>query len=155
MVPRIAVLLSPILLLAGCGGLPGRATQLSDRFQTQLQPELASGQAGLVRLPDGACVTLADRALFNGGSAELSDKGRYALASVMQSLLAPRLLEVDVSEPATTSTTLQQARVNAVTQFLQEWQLAPPLQFPITVQAIPTAVPQAMAITVRLKPRQS
>jgi hypothetical protein len=150
MMRRLTALLGLVILVAGCE--QGTMQQLGDRMQFQLAPQLANGQAGLQRLQDGAQVTLADATLFPSGSAELSDQGRYVLASVVEGLMAPNLLQIDVSESPATPAGLQQARVQAVTQFLNSWQLAPELVAPISQQTVATTAPQTMAITVRRAP---
>jgi len=153
MMLRLTALLGLAVIVAGCE--PSTVQQLGDRMQFRLTPQLANGQAGLQRLPDGAQVTIADQTLFPNGSTQLSDQGRYVLASVIESLMAPNLLQIDVSASPSTSGGLQQARVQAVTQFLSAWQLTPELVAPISQQTVATAAPQATAITVRLAPNSN
>lgn len=143
-------LLAMLLLLAGCAD--GRAPRnLGDRLQTELSPELASGGIVLQRLPDGARVTLADQTLFPTGGAELGAGGRFVLTSLVQALLAPPLLRVDVTGAAGEPLPLQEARARAVTQFLHDIQVAPNLLFISLQEAVPDgAAPQATTVTVTL-----
>jgi hypothetical protein len=144
--------LALLLVLAGCAG--GRVPrELSQRLQWELGPELANGGATLERLPDGARVTLADQTLFPADRAVLDTRGRYVLASLVQGLLAPDLLQVDVTGPAEF---LPQARAAAVAEFLRDTQVAPNLLF-ISLQqgsAVSVTAPQATTITVT-SPRRS
>jgi hypothetical protein len=146
-----------LVLLVGCAS--ERSPQdLSDRLQVELSPELANGSVTLERLPDGARVTLPDQTLFPTGGAELDARGRFVLTSLVQALLAPPLLQVDVAGPAGTPMTLQQARVRAVTQFLEGIQVAPNLLF-TGLQEEPPATdgvaPQATTVTVTRPARSS
>jgi hypothetical protein len=161
---RLAVLFSPMLLVAGCAsGSPHDVQELGDRMQIQLAPEIADGRVGLQRLPDGAQVTLTDRALFPNGSATLDSRGRYVLASVIEGLLAPPLLQIDVTEAPGTPPSLQQARALAVTQYLREYEVAPELQYATLQQGMPAAggtvagdaAAPGTAITVTLIARHS
>jgi hypothetical protein len=73
------------------------------------------------------------------------------LASLVEGLLAPALLQVDVAGPAEP---LQQARAAAVAEFLRDTQVAPNLLFITVQQGAPQgtpangAAPQATTITV-------
>lgn len=154
---RFAIRLCPILVVVGCASASHRsAWHLENRLQTRLAPQIAAGQVGVQRLPDGVRVTLSEQSLFPYGSAQLDDRGRYLLASVVQGLLDPRLLRVDVSEQSGTSTFLQQQRVRAVTEFIHHVEVAPELLFAALatgMSAGPVAsAPQPMAITVTVGP---
>jgi outer membrane protein OmpA-like peptidoglycan-associated protein len=145
--------LALFLLLTGCadGRLP---RDLNGRLQRELAPELASGGATLEQLPDGARVTVADQTLFPTGGTALDTKGRLALASLVEALLAPALLQVDVAGPAGT---LPQARAAAVAEFLRDTQVAPNLLFISLQQETPggAAAPQATTVTVTSPGRSS
>lgn len=153
---RLAVLLTPILLMAGCGSGSQQVTEeLGNRMQDRLAPQLATGQAGLVRLPDGVQVSLAEDSLFAPGSAQLTPAGSYVLAGVIEGLLAPSLLQIDVTETSPTTLALQQQRVQAIRNFLTDFQLGPQLQAAaLQPGTVPTAAPGArlLAITVRINP---
>ena len=135
-----------VLLFAGCAG-ERSPRDLGDRLQTELAPELASGDVTLQRLPDGARVTLGDQMLFPAGGTELNDRGRFVLASLAEGLLAPPLLLVDVSGPAEP---LPRARAGAIAQYLRAIQVAPNLLFTSLQQGARTggASPQATTIMV-------
>jgi hypothetical protein len=147
----------PLVLLLGCAS--ERSPQdVGDRLQAELSPALSSGSVTLERLPDGARVTLPDQTLFPTGGAQLDARGRYVLTSVVQALLAPSLLQVDVAGPASTPMPLQQARVRTVTQFLEGIQVAPNLLFMGLQEGPPAAgdaAPQATTITVTRPLRSS
>ena len=154
---RASVFIAQLVLLLGCAS--ERSPQdLGDRLQVELSSELANGSVTLERLQDGARVTLPDQTLFPTGGAELDAKGRDVLTSLVAALLAPPLLQVDVAGPADTPMPLQQARVRAVSQFLQDIQVAPNLLF-IGLQEGPPAAgdvtPQATTITVTRPGRSS
>jgi outer membrane protein OmpA-like peptidoglycan-associated protein len=154
---RASVSVAQLVLLLGCAS--ERSPQdLSDRLQVELSPEIASGGVTLERLQDGARVTLPDQMLFQTGGAELDARGRYVLTSLVQALLAPPLLQVDIAGPAGTPMPLQQARVRAVTEFLQGIQVAPNLLFTGLQEQPPAAdgvAPQATTVTVTRPARSS
>ncbi len=155
---RIAASLASMLLLLGCASRTQRtALELGNRMETRLSPAIKGGQAVLERLPDGARVTLSEQSLFPNGSAELDNRGRYVLASVVEGLMDPRLLRIDVSEPASTPLRLRQARLQAVIRYLHDVQVAPQLLLAALQQGAPPeaggATSQALAITVTIVPR--
>jgi hypothetical protein len=147
---RLAASLAPMLMLIGCTGSywDDAPRVLGDRLQNRLTPELASGQAGLTRLPDGAQVVLTEQALFPGGGTELDDRGRYLMASVIEGLLEPTMLRIELAGTPGTPIGVQQARLLSVTQYLEDFRLGPQLQ-PALPQDIAA---QGMAITVRVSP---
>jgi hypothetical protein len=125
---RLGPVLLP-LLLSACGWFSGGNAQLLDnRLQARLTPEVADGRATVTSLPNGVQVTLTDQSLFPNGGAQLNDKGRYVLASVIEGLLAPHILRIDLAQSAATPPDLQQARLQAVRQFFEDYQLGSPLQ---------------------------
>jgi hypothetical protein len=154
----LVAFLGPMLLVAACSSSSGRdrtAQELGYRLQTQLVPDIAAGQAVLERLPDGTRVTLSEQALFPGGKAELDDKGRYVLASVIEGLVDPRLLRIEVEASPATPVSLQAAHVRAVTQYFKDYQLGPALQESTIPQGMPSeamgaAAPQGLTITVTI-----
>jgi flagellar motor protein MotB len=103
------------------------------------------------QLPDGSQVVLVDQSLFAAGGAQLNDGGRYVLASVIEGLLEPRLLRIEVADAQGTSPYLQNARAQAVTQYFVDYGLAPTLQPPAAQPVVPVGVPtQGTTITVHL-----
>jgi hypothetical protein len=159
---RLAVLLCPLVLAVGCASGPPHsraARELGDRLQARLTPAIANGVAGLDRLPNGARVVLSDQVLFAPGSAALDERGRYLLASVMEGLLAPRLLQIDVTDAPGTPVSLHQARTQAVMQFLRDYEIGPGLQFAALRQGDAPGgradAPPGVAITVMLLPKRS
>src|SRR5262245_37145766 len=154
---RASISVAQLILLLGCAS--ERSPQdIGDRLQAELSPELASGSVTLERLPDGARVTLPDQTLFPTGGTELDAKGRFVLTRLVQALLAPSLLQVDVAGPANAPMPLQQARVRTVTQFLEGIQVAPNLLFMGLQEGPPAAgdaAPQATTITVTRPLRSS
>lgn len=152
---RLAVLLSPMLLVAACGSNVRHATRdLNDRLQTQLGTNIAAGQVAVRPLSTGAQVTLTDPVVFSNGGAGLDGRGQLVLASVVEGLLDPSLLQIQVADTRPTPAnptlasaalaadpsqdSLQAARVHTVTQYLVEAGLGPALQPPGTTP--PTGV---------------
>jgi hypothetical protein len=135
-----------LLSLAACGESAARhnAQILNGRLQAGLAPDLAAGRATLQPLPDGAQVTLAEQTLFPNGGAQLDDRGRFILASVIEGLLDPRILRIDLAQSPATPPDLQQARLRAVRQFFDAYLVGLALQ-PAPVQS--AMAPQPVAAT--------
>lgn len=105
------------LLTAACSSTPGPdviASHLNDRLNVRLAPDIAAGRAVLEPLPDGARVTLSEAALFPSGAAQMDDKGRYVVARVIEGMVDPRLLQVDIGGP-------RQAQAQTVADFFTEY----------------------------------
>ncbi len=144
-------LLCPLLLTACAGSGNGRSQLLDGRLQERLTPEITAGGAAVQALPDGATVTLTDQSLFPSGGAQLDDSGRHVLASVIEGLLAPKILRIDLTQSSATPTTLQQARLQAVRQFFEDYMLGPALQPADPSQAPPVAAAsEGTTITVTI-----
>lgn len=149
----MGVSLGALLLLAGCGAMHHCRAELGQRFQQQLGPALADRQVALQPLPQGVRLVVAEDALFSPGGATLTGHGRAILARAIESLLAPPLLHIDIGGPPGIPTPLQQARVQAVSDFLLHYQLGPALQ-PASMEAQTTAAgtPEAaLSMTVTLR----
>ncbi len=141
-----ATLLGSLLLMAACSS--GSPTQdLNTRLQASLTQQIATTEAALQPLPDGSQVIIIDQSLFVAGGANLSDKGQYILASVIEGLIDPRLLRIEIAESPGTAPYLQTARVQAVTEYFGDYGLAPTLQSPSTPVA---ETPLGTVMTIRV-----
>ena len=161
---RVAILLTALLPVAACVPGPDHvAEHLNERLQTQLAPQMTTSQAALETFPDGARVTLTDQSLFKPGSAELSDSGHYIIASVIEGLVNPSLLRIELVESPASSPYLRDQRLQTVMQFLSDYQLAPFVHPgtwqetapPATGASPATGAPpsQVLAITITVAPR--
>jgi hypothetical protein len=152
---RIVALFFPMLLVVACTSSGNNsATNLGQRMQVLMASDIAAGRAGLEQLPDGARVTLPQQSLFPVGRAELDDKGRFILASVIQGLLDPGILRIDLAESPGTPVGLQAAQVRAVTQYFVDYGLGPTLQPSGPPQDLPpgsvSTAPAGLTITVSI-----
>jgi hypothetical protein len=125
---RLAHVLSLLLAVAACGPAYQRsriAQNLDDRLNARLAPYVAADRVSLQRVDDSMRVTLSEQPLFVSGRAELSVDGIGVMTGVMQALVDPRLLHIDITgAPAS----LQAARVTAVQQYFTE------ANVPVTIQ---------------------
>jgi hypothetical protein len=157
---RLAILLTPLLPVAACAPGPDHvAEHLNERLQFQLAPQMTASQAALEEFPDGARVTLTDQSLFKPGSAELSDSGHYIIASVIEGLVNPSLLRIELAESPASSPYLRDQRLQTVTTFLSDYQLLPSLHpgtwqdtTPPPANGAPPSQVLAITITVAPKP---
>jgi hypothetical protein len=113
---RLAIVLSPLVLLAACGPSPQQRTTrlLDDRLQVQLAPDIAAGRAALRKLPDGAQVTLLDSSLFPNDPKALDNQIPDIRADVIEGLLDPALMRVQVADTATLPADQRDMRVRNV-----------------------------------------
>ena len=130
------VLFGPLLLMAACSSV-SPTQNLNARLQARLSPDIAAGHATLQPLPDGTQVLVIDQALFTAGGTELDDNGRFVLASVIQGLLDPRLMRIDIAASPGTPPYLQAARAQSVTRYFVDYGLGQTL--------VPPAVPVGAA----------
>jgi hypothetical protein len=148
---RIALFL-PMLFVVACTSGNNSAANLGERMQVLMAPDIAAGRAGLEQLPDGARVTLPQQSLFPVGRSELDDKGRFILASVIQGLLDPGILRIDIAASPGTPVGLQTAQARAVTDYFVDYGLGPALQPSAPQQDLPPGTvgtaPPGLTITV-------
>ena len=145
-----------VLLAAACTSSPNAgsvAAGLTQRLDMRLAPELASGQATLQQLPDGARVTLADGVLFPGGGVTLDGKGRYTVASVIQGLLEPSLLRIDIAGASAAPGAVQDLQARTVSAFFENYgiKVSTPSS-PVSPYIAPAAPVSGIAITIRFAP---
>jgi hypothetical protein len=150
---RRVALFVPILFVVACTSSGNNsAANLGQRMQVLLAPDIAAGRVGLDQLPDGARVTLPEQSLFSPGRGELDDRGRFLLASVIQGLLDPGILRIDVAEPAPSPAYLQGPRTLAVRQYFVDYGLGPALQPASVPPGSGDTAPQNVMITVSIIP---
>ncbi|CAH2601997.1 conserved exported protein of unknown function [Rhodovastum atsumiense] len=126
---RLVLLLGPALLLAACASQFAQNRQdLASRLQVQLAPDIAAGRVALQPLPDGTRVTLVEPSFYENGGGTLSESGRNILTSVIQALLDPALMRIDVTAAPPTPGGLAEARAQAVLQVFKDASLGPSLQ---------------------------
>jgi hypothetical protein len=152
---RLGLLLASLLVVAACASGTGRTTQdLYDRMSVSLTPDIQAGRATLQPLQSGVAVTLLGDALFTSGGSELNEGGRNVLTRVIQALLDPRLLRIEVAQATATPGGLQAARVQTLAQYLNQPGLWPPAQAPVPMQDEPSgtagAAFHALTITVNV-----
>jgi hypothetical protein len=147
---RLIALFFPMLFVVACTSGNNSVANLGQRMQVLLAPDIAAGRVGLEQLPDGARVTIPEQSLFPPGRSELDDRGRFLLASVIQGLLDPGILRVDVAEPAPSPAYLQGPRAGAVRQFFVDYGLGPTLQPAAVPQGSVDAAPQDLTISVSI-----
>jgi hypothetical protein len=86
------------LLLAACSEPPA-VQVLNDRVTASMSPaQPCNGPASVEHLPNGARIRIPDTALFTVGRTDLSPCGGYAVASVVEAMLDPRIIQI-VIEP--------------------------------------------------------
>jgi hypothetical protein len=148
---RHAGLLCVPLLLAACGPSPQqRTTSLLDRrLLTQLTPEIATGRAVLQPLPDGARVTLLAPGLFPNDAKTLDDQTVSARADLIEGLLDPSLMRVQVADNSALPPYQRDTRVRNVQQYFIDNGLGPVLAPSAAVP--PGAGPAGLTLTISVQ----
>ena len=102
---RVTPALAAMLLLASCG-VPPSSEVLNSRVARRMAPDQpCNTQASVEYQPSGARISMPDSALFTVGRVELSACGRFAMASVVEAMLDPHIMQVviepggDIQEP--------------------------------------------------------
>ena len=149
--PKTVILLGSATLLVGCTSSAQQSARvLQQRLQSNLAPQVANHQATIDNFPDGARVTLDEPVLFNSDHADLSTDGGYVIASVTESLLDPRLMQVDVTDTSAGPDDLRNARVRSVQHYVEANQLGPSLPVETRPQPAVSRPAQTMVVTVRV-----
>jgi hypothetical protein len=145
---RLAVLLSPLLLMAACGPSPQQRTTrlLDDRMKIQLAHDIEVGRVAVQQLPDGVRVTLLDSSLFPNDVKALDDQFPVIRANVIEGLLDPTLMRVQVADTSGLPADQRETRVRNVKAYFIDNGLGSVL---IPDQAAPPAAgPAGLVITV-------
>lgn len=118
MLNRHVVLLTPLVLLAACGSGQQHSVQvLNHRLEARLAPEIAAGRAVVQRTNSGAQVTLLDTSLFPNDARSLDDQYPDIRADVIEALLDPTLMQVQVSDSSGLPAYQQDMRVRNVRNY--------------------------------------
>jgi len=146
---RIIVILIPLLLLGACGSAQQRTTRLLDqRLRDRLAPDIAAGRAVVQDVPDGVRVTLLESSLFPTDAKALDNQASDVRASVVEGLLDPRLMRMQVADTSALPPDQQDIRVDNVRQyFVANW-LGSVLVPPDPAGAAAGAAPAGLAITI-------
>jgi hypothetical protein len=150
MTSRLIVLLCPLLLAAACSSGQQQTTRrLGDRLQTQLAPDIAAGRAAVQPLPDGARVTLLDPSLFPNTASVLDGREDDVRASVIEGMLDPALMRVQVTDSSGLPDNQRETRVRNVVDYFTAYGLASSLQ-PVEPLQPPAAgaAPAGLTITI-------
>jgi hypothetical protein len=152
---RLAGLSCPLLLLAACGGPSDQqraAWQLDHRLEARLAPQIDAGNATVQPLPDGARVTLLGPAHFPTGVRTVGGGEDDGRANVIQGLLDPRLMRVQLADTSALPPDQQAARVASLAQYFVDYRLGSTLQPAAPPQDMPpgpdAAAPAGLTITI-------
>jgi hypothetical protein len=153
----LAVLISTLLLMTACGssGQSGTAQRLERRLETQMAPDIAAHRATVQSLPDGARVTLLDATLFPNNADTLDNRISDPRANIVEALLDPSLLRIQVADSSTLPVNQRDTRVRNVTEYLQVAGLGASVEPTEPAQAMPsgpvTSVPAGLAVTLTVQ----
>jgi hypothetical protein len=160
---RLAVLLSPLLLVAACGpsGQQRTVRLLDERLLFQLAPSIEAGDAALQILPDGARVTLlggspSSNAPSSNRAKRTDDQFPAVRVAVIEGLLDPRLMRIQLADTSALPQAQRDARVKDVARYFEAYGLGSTLQPAAPPQAMPPgsaagAAPSGLTITISVQ----
>ena len=143
------LIILPLLLVSACESDQQRsATLLDQRLQAQLAPDIAAQKAAVQRLPDGARVTLLDPSLFPIDMKTQDNRKIDVRSGVIQALLDPDLMRVQVADTSALADDQRDARVRNVVQYFADYGLAPTLRPAEPLPPGSAATPAGVAISI-------
>jgi hypothetical protein len=154
---RLAVLFSPLFLIAACSSGQQHTTWLlNQRLQAQLAPDIAAGNVALQPMPDGAQVTLLGPSLFTNNAKTGEDQRPDLRASVIEGLLDPRLMQIQLADTSNLPDSQRNARIQDVSRYFVAYGLGSTLQpSDVPPQAAPPGpsgmAPTGLTITINLQ----
>ena len=145
---RLPIILS-VLAVGACGASDRqRSVRLLDhRLETQLAPDIEAHRAVVERMQDGARVTLFETSLFPNDAATLDNRGVESRVGVVQGLLDPDLMRVQLADTSALPEGQRDARIRNVVQYFTAYGLARTLRPAETVQAEAPG-PAGLSITI-------
>ena len=153
MKPRVGLLVTLLLLAACASGQHRTARELNHRLQDRLGPDIATKRASLQTLQDGARVTLLGPLQSPAGSSTRDDGQRNALPNVVQGLLAPALMRIQVADSGPMSQYQREARVRDVRQYLVDYGLGQTLR-PAAAAVAANRAETGLTITIEVQCRR-
>ena len=147
--PAHALLLAP-LMLAACGsGVQNSTSVLNQRLQTRLATPIQQGDVAVTRKVDGAAVTF----LRPSGTTVLTEPEQYALASTVEGLIDPTLVEIKLANTLAPDGYIEQQQLLATQAYFKNYAInayATPLA---PIAGAPTGL--TVDITVHCPPSHS
>jgi hypothetical protein len=132
-----------VLLLAACAPAPDMddmSRNLTQRLNERLAANIAGGTAAVAQTPDGAQVTLANAVLFPPGSnTALNAGGQTLVTGVIQGLLAPKYMQVQIAGDPAAPEYVRAQQVDAVSGYFEGYLLGPSLR-PVSIAPAPLPV---------------
>jgi hypothetical protein len=147
---RFGTLLGTLFVLAACGSGQQHTTRLLDqRLQVRLAPDIAAGNAAFQVLPDGARVTLLSPSLFPNDVKAQASKSPDIRSSVIEGLLDPALMRVQVTDTAALTDDQRETRIRNVDQYFVAYGLGSTLATDVPENALPG--PAGLTIDVHVR----
>jgi hypothetical protein len=143
----LAVFLCPLLAACCSSGQQRTAQRLDQRLEALLAPDIAAHRAAVQSLPDGARVTLLDPSLFPDTEDTLDNRISDPRANVVEGLLDPSLMRIQVADTSTLPADQRDTRVRNVIEYFQVAGLGPSVE----PGEAPRATPPGLAITITVQ----
>lgn len=141
----------PLLLLialAACSSGRDRSVRLLDRrLHATLAGEVEAGRATVRRLPDGVRVTLIPPGMFDNGTEALDGRVVDIRSSVIEGLLDPKMMRVEVADTSGLPAVRRLIRVRNVEAYFTAYGLGSVLASSDTA---PASSPSGLVMTIHV-----
>lgn len=142
------VCLLPLVLAACCASKQERSARLLDRrLHHTLASDIASGTAAVERVPGGVRVTLLSPGVMPAGGTAQSDRDYDPRASVIEGMLDPRMMRIQVADSSGLPADQQAARVQDTEAYFSAFDLSDVLEPPAATSG---GGPAGLAMTIHV-----
>ena len=148
---RLALLIAPLVLVSCASGQQRSVDLLNRRLAVTMAPEISESRVALQPLPDGAQVTLLDSAALPDDVGAMDNRSRDPRASMIQGLLDPSLMRIQVADMSGQPEYVQRKRVQAFVHYMEEYRLGPIVQTSTASGDAPVAGPAGLAIAIHVE----
>jgi len=150
---RLALLIAPLVLVSCASDQQQSVNLLNRRLAVTMAPEIADNRVALQPLPDGAQVTLLDSSSLPDDVGALDNRTRDPRASMIQGLLDPSLMRIQVADTSDQPDYVREKRVQAFEHYMEEYRLGSTLQtaeVPVAAPVEGAAAPPGLAIAIHV-----
>ncbi len=148
---RLALLIAPLVLVSCASGQQQTVDLLNRRLAVTMAPEIAESRVALQPMPDGAQVTLLDSSALPDDVGAMDNRTRDPRASMIQGLLDPSLMRIQVADNSGQPDYIQQKRVQAFVHYMEEYRLGPIVHTSAAPGDATVAPPPGLAIAIHVE----
>lgn len=118
LIRQLAALLPVLMLVAACSSDDeGSVRMLDQRLRSQLAGDIEANRASVQQVPGGDRVILLDNGVYRNSTDAMDGRERDPRASVIEALLDPQLMQVQVADVSTLPDERRDARLRNVVDY--------------------------------------